>query len=513
MKKFILAMAFTVLIVSACNKSEESSLSNDNESVLVTKETTVSFSQTTPLGRIDLDKNIKAIIQTNNDFHWEWVDAYTLWSALNYGNHSLAIGYKPAFENNVDDKIHQLNLSSGKWKAVHDAILQLVLDELKKSGQQNVLLSDILVEDDPVLPIITLRVTSKEVLLKLYNLENIRYLEPLDYYPASAAIESSSGCGGSTTTLNTADYTTITPNCRLPWNFNNLNIPAAWNVSQGAGVKIGVIDAGISSSQSLLGADFTNGASAGTRTITSGYTYGTSTYTSCTHGTSMCGLAAGPRNGLNSSTGVAYLSSLHFIHGCEDVVLDKSAEKTGVKNALKQMGDMADLKIISMSIGSPFSSGVLQDGCTYAYNMGKLIFAAAGTSFSWTSWWGVIYPAAYSQCIAVTGVNESSQTCSDCHDGSQVKFTVPMERNASTSRNSVSLPPSGTVPTYIGGSSAATSTAAGIAALVWSAKPTLTRTQVYDCMKNTAQYYPTPNASRGYGNINAGAAVNLALTY
>ncbi|MBK8416854.1 MAG: hypothetical protein IPL22_21500 [Bacteroidetes bacterium] len=38
----------------------------------------------------------------------------------------------------------------------------------------------------------------------------------------------------------------------------------------------------------------------------------------------------------------------------------------------------------------------------YAYGLGKFILAAAGTSFSWTSWWGVIYPAAYSSCVAVT---------------------------------------------------------------------------------------------------------------
>ncbi|MBL0065438.1 MAG: hypothetical protein IPP38_10570 [Bacteroidetes bacterium] len=120
------------------------------------------------------------------------------------------------------------------------------------------------------------------------------------------------------------------------------------------------------------------------------------------------------------------------------------------------MGDLNDIKIISMSIGTPFSSGTLKDGVTYAYNKGKLIFAAAGTSFSWTSWWGVIYPAALSQCQAVTGVTESSSTCSDCHDGSQVDFTIPMQRNGNSNRTSLSLAPSGFNPTYIGGSSCAT---------------------------------------------------------
>jgi hypothetical protein len=226
----------------------------------------------------------------------------------------------------------------------------------------------------------------------------------------------------------------------------------------------------------------------------------------------MSGLAAGPRNNQNATTGVAYQSSLHFIHACDDVVLDASAEKTGVKNALIRMGDIADLKIISMSVGSPFGSQVLLDGATYAYNKGKFICAAAGTSYSWTAWWGVIYPAAYSQCFAITGVTDGGSTCSDCHDGSQVKFTIPMQRSGNTNRTSLSLTLNNNSPTYIGGSSAATATLAGIASLVWSVKPTLTRQQVFDILKNTSQF-SSPTGNHGYGNPNAAAAVALALTY
>ena len=87
-----------------------------------------------------------------------------------------------------------------------------------------------------------------------------------------------------------------------------------------------------------------------------------------------------------------------------------------------------------------------------------------------------------------------------------------MERNASSSRNSISLAPSGNVGTYIGGSSCATATAAGIAALVWSARPNMTRAQLQTCLTNTSQYYPSKNGSRGYGNLNAGSAVNYAVS-
>jgi hypothetical protein len=287
-------------------------------------------------------------------------------------------------------------------------------------------------------------------------------------------------------------------------------VPAAWTVSQGLGMTIGVIDAGISSSQTLLSSGFNNGESNVGRSISTDYTLGSSPFNACYHGTAMSGLATGPRNASNATTGVAYKSNLHFIRACNDVILDLSSEKTAVKNACIRMGDRSDVRIISMSIGAPFGSGVLKDGVDYAYARGKLIMAAAGTSLTWTSWWGVIYPAAYSSCVAITGVKESGAKCGTCHDGSQVLYTITMERNASSSRNSLSLPFSGTNPTYIGGSSAATSTAAGIAAVVWSTKPNMTRAQVMTCMTNTAQFYPTRNSTKGYGNLNASSAVTYA---
>ena len=465
-----------------------------------------------PLSQEDLDRVVISTLEQRNDMRWEWMDLHTLWSALQYNDHSLAIGYQPATSGPLDDVLHAVNIKSPEWRAVHDALIDRILELLNKDRTTAPLeLRDILVEDDPVLPILTLRITDKHVLTHLQNLRNVRYLEPLDYWPAADDQRSTSGCGASTTTVNNADVTTITPNARLPWNFNNHQIPAAWASSTGNGITVGVIDAGLSSNQDLLGSAFNNGSSNVGRSVTTGYTFGSSAYSSCTHGTSMAGQAVGPRNANGATTGVAYHSGLHFIRGCEDVVLNLSSEQLGVKNAMVALGNSTTVRVISMSVGTPFSSGVLADGVNYAHGKGKMLMAAAGTSFSWTSWWGVVYPAALSKCVAVTGVKENGSKCSSCHDGSQVDLTVIMERNASSSRSSVSLPSSGTTPRYIGGSSSATATAAGIAALVWSVDPSRTREQVLQCLTSTAQFANAPSSSKGYGNINAAAAVNCAL--
>lgn len=513
-KVFYTLLACSLLAILSCNKSELEPQDADNplnKPVLVEKKNPVAPPlDQQPLTREAIDAAILDLVHQHNDFRWQWVDIHFIWSAAQFGDHSVAIGYKPAHIADVKPILHEVDLQEPEWKAVHDALLQLVSEGLGNAKPE-----DFVIEDDPKLPILTLHLTDLNVLAKLSNLENVRYIEPLDYRPAEWEEDmnrSTSGCGGSSEPLNSSDWTTISPTCRQPWNFNNVNIPGAWGTSQGLGMKIGVIDAGISSSQNLLGSNFNNGDSNVGRTVTTGYTWGTSAFSTCTHGTSMSGLAVGPRNNMNASTGVAYKASLHFIRGCEDVVLDKSSERTGVKNALVQMGDNSTIKIISMSIGTPFYSSVLEDGCIYAYNKGKMIFAAAGTSFSWTSWWGVVYPAAFSQCNAITGIDESGNTCTTCHDGSQVDFTVTMERNANDERTSLSLAQSGTTPTYIGGSSCSTAMAAGIAALVWSARPSLTREQVFTCLKNTAANYPNPNSDHGWGKLNASAAVALGLT-
>jgi hypothetical protein len=513
-KPYVLIMALLVFFSAGCQRQQQQQLVDEAQGLngkLVEREIAVAVPQGDPISKSKVDEYTKEMYIANGDFRWEQADFKMLWSAIQYGDQSVAIGYQPADYVGIENTIHQLKIGQGVWKEVHDALLNFIASELAKQGLSSDVRA-ILVDDDATLPIITLKLTDRHVLTALRNLKNVRYIEPLDYTHDDVLSEdrSTSGCSASTYALNTADYTTTTPNAILPWNFGLMNIPSAWSTTQGQGITIGVIDAGIQSSQSLLGADFNNGDSNVGRVITTDYTFGSSAYSTCSHGTAMSGLAAGPRNALGATTGVAYKSSLHFIRGCEDVVLDRSVERTGVKNALVKMGNRTDVKVISMSIGNPFYSSVLEDGVNYAWGMGKMMMAAAGTSFSWTSWWGVVCPASLSRCVAITGVKENFGTCASCHDGSQVDFTMTMERSTNSSRNTLSLNTSGYEAKYIGGSSCATAMAAGVASMVWSINPNFTREQVYNYLLTTSQYYPNPNGSRGYGNLNAGAAVSAA---
>jgi len=218
---------------------------------------------------------------------------------------------------------------------------------------------------------------------------------------------------------------------------------------------------------------------------------------------------ASPRNDNGQPVGVAYNCNLIAYRGTSDVVLDGYHEQKGVANALKALADRSYLKVISMSIGHIFTIGKIEDAIKYAYGKGKLIIAAGGTSTSFTNWAGVIFPAWMSETVAVTGITDASgyNECEVCHKGSQIDFTVIMERNNNTDRHSVCLGFYEGQKSYIGGSSVATSTTAGMAALIWERHPTWTRAQIFQKMKESASLYPNKSSKFGYGNIDALQAV------
>ena len=95
---------------------------------------------------------------------------------------------------------------------------------------------------------------------------------------------------------------------------------------------------------------------------------------------------------------------------------------TEFKTAFTNLANNASVKVISMSMGNIVSVGKIEDGIKYAYSKGKLIFCAAGTSTSFTTFAGVIFPAWMPEAVAVTGIKDTStyQACDVCHTGSKV---------------------------------------------------------------------------------------------
>jgi hypothetical protein len=469
---------------------------------------------------------IKATMHDGEVFDWTSLNDNELFSAGVSGDSLFTFGYWIGDKADAPTQIGILDTDSEKWKAHFDDILNELIALEEKASGEILTREDLLVFGEPeFVPQATLRLRSLTSIAFLRKHQDTRYIEPMGFDPEASELSqrSGSGCsgGGPNYSIPSADFTTVSPSVKVPWNFDLHNIPQAWSHSQGDNVRVQIIDTGSSDDQDNLGSQFASGWSGGRSISRQSTLYSGSWWwrrldspnDQCGHGTRMSGLATAPRGSDGNAVGVAYKSDLTTIRAVSDVVISGSNESNGVKNALIIAGNSSSTKIVSMSIGTPFTNGTVRDGIYYAYNRGKMIFAAAGTSFSWTSWYGVIFPANMSQTVAVTGVKENLpfQRCNNCHDGSQVDFVVHMQRNSNNDRLTLALANSGNQPTYSGGSSCATATTAGVAALVWSKYPGWSRNQVFTRLKQSASNYPSRDNNFGWGAIDALQAVTVPL--
>lgn len=507
MRNYLLISLFaTTLLLSGCSDEQVTTeLTNAQE----------------PISKTDIDQFVYDQLEKTGEFFWKTTDDRMLWSAAVLSDSILSIGYQPIEEKNVDERLHLIDIQNDAWKKVRTDLIELIVSETNKVfPTKNYTAKDLMpFGEETVLPFIDIKIWDEKLIAKLRQLPEVRYMDAIGYITEDmeTRLRSDSGCDAEPDAIPASEYTTITPNAKVPWNFNNLNIPAAWSRSTGAGIGVALIDTGTSPDQPKVGSQFNQGQSTG-RTLTRLGFYVSGWFTStpdgpndqCGHGTQMSGLIAAPRGTDGTTVGVAYKCNLVAMRAVDDVVILGSSETNGVTNAVRNAADRSNVKILSMSIGTPFSSGQISDAIKYAYGKGKLIIAAAGTSTDFTSWYGVIFPATMAETVAVTGVKEGSPlvACDVCHVGSKVEFVAPMQRRASD-MTSLTLAFYGNTPTTIGGSSAATATTAGIAALIWGANVNQTRAQVLDKMRRAASLYPSRSSSFGYGYVNAGTAVNL----
>ncbi len=512
MKKLITASA-CILIFAACNKT--STLDQINTNAV---DNAAGVQLQTPQ---QITAFIKKVLNSKEEFNWSDAPDITVYSAVMHSSdHMVSVGYKPADEKNVEQRLTKINIHDNKWSATKMQVIQLILQQ-ERAVHPQLKAEDIEVWKENKLPVIDVKIDNINTIKLLRNSKLIRYVEPMGYEPEdfdkalynqmSTAL--GAGCGGydgETNLQEGDDYKNIAPGAKQSWNYMYHNIPQAWKISTGAGIKIMVIDTGVSPDQDNMNSQFNQGYSSG-RTIQKIFTLpgATSADDNCGHGTAMSSTATAPRCIDGNSCGIAYNSNLVVCKAVNDVIINSSDEVKGVSDAYTYAADDASIKIISMSVGRLTTSSQIKDAIQYAYDKGKLMFCAGGTSTDFTTWIGVIFPATLPTVEAITGVQNVSplKACGDCHKGTQIDFVIVMEKT-SDKLNPLCNAVSGDVPSTVGGSSVATSSSAGIAALVWSAHSTETREQIVQRLTTTASSYPTKNKNFGYGKLNALAAIN-----
>lgn len=461
---------------------------------------------------------IASQIKQTGQFHWNTASDKMLWSALEYSDHVVSLGYR------VDEEIGSKRYQQQR-QVVRDLLLDKIYD-LEKKGDPSFSREAMELWPETMLPLLNVRITSFEAMLTLRRDPLVRYLEPMGYetHLHHGLTERQSGCYRNLpdrSLLAGVDYGVVSPFAKASWNYPWHGLLDAWRTVSGTGVTIFLIDTGISYEQENLGSQFNQGFSQKRRlekivTLPRKQLFGfinvgplETPEDRCGHGTAMAGVLAAPRGVDGNMTGVAYNANLVSCRASEDVFIDEARELRGVSDAFVQAGNRADVKIISMSMGRITVSSQLRDAILFARARGKLIFCAAGTSLPFTAnWSGVIFPASMSEVQAVTGVKASSpvEACIECHSGPEVDFVVVMQR-ASDKKHPLTVSDTGDDPSTVGGSSVATATMAGMAALLWSKYPWWSATELLSKLQQHSSYFPSRHHRWGWGLFQPAQAV------
>ncbi len=233
----------------------------------------------------------------------------------------------------------------------------------------------------------------------------------------------------------------------LPWGITRVNAQGAWGKTQGAGVKVVVIDTGIDYNHADLKPIIKGGYNVITKTADFMDDHG--------HGTHCSGTIAGQGQVINGTAiwGVAPKVDLYGVK-----VLDANGSGTfddviaGMQWAVTNHMDVA-----SMSLGASQGNPSLEAAVKAMKDNGVALIAAAGNSGGDGTTDTVGYPAHYDGAIAIAASDSSDQVADFSSRGPDVALIGP-------GVDVLSLAPGGGTAT-MSGTSMATPHNAGLAAL------------------------------------------------
>jgi thermitase len=245
------------------------------------------------------------------------------------------------------------------------------------------------------------------------------------------------------------------------WALPKIQAPAAWDLGQGAGVQVAVLDTGVDMRHTDLAGQVVAGPDMVDRDEQPQDEQG--------HGTHVAGTIAALTNNNLGVAGVAPAAKVLAIR-----VLDAQGSGSlsdiadGVLEAVKR-----GAKIINMSLGGDSDGQTLRAAIAEATAAGVLVVVAAGNDNTSRA----TYPAAYPGVLAVGATTASDQRASFSNYGTYVGIAAPGDRILSTKL--------GGGTTSLSGTSMASPHVAAAAALVWGANPSLTAAQVRAALTRT----------------------------
>ena len=298
------------------------------------------------------------------------------------------------------------------------------------------------------------------------------------------------------------------------WVLNMMNVPVAWQQTEGGGVTVAVIDSGVLGDISDLAGSVSGGPNyTGISTRSSNPNWGV-------HGTWMASLIAGHGHPAGSDSGVigiaprARILSVRVIPDRTDPRYRQYSreQEPNIQDSLARGIEYAvqhGAKVISMSIGYSAPNGAVKQALADAFARGVVVVASAGNSgaqggTSDVSQAPESFPADYPGVISVGAVKSTGAVAGFSSDNLSVVVAAP----------GVSVPAQGRDGQYwwVSGTSPACALVAGVAALIKSKYPDLAPRLVAQALTTTTTDRPAKGYDNqvGFGIVDAAAALAKA---
>ena len=284
---------------------------------------------------------------------------------------------------------------------------------------------------------------------------------------------------------------------------NDYGFTKAWAQSQGAGIKVAVIDTGIDASHPALEGAVAGGTDVSGLGTPDGLTpVGQNSY----HGTMVASLIAGRGNPGDESAGVlgtapkAQLLSVSMAFGVEGVDTDSQIAEAIIW-AVDNGARVINLSLTRNSVSWPKS---WDEAFLYAFENDVVIVAAVGNRLDGTE--QVSAPATIPGVIAVAGVDiEANASELSSTSGFTIGVTAPSE-------DLVAAYPGGEYRIWSGTSGAAP-IVSGMVALIRSLYPEMDAANVVNrvIQSATKDGFENYSSAYGYGLIDAEAALRIEL--
>lgn len=285
------------------------------------------------------------------------------------------------------------------------------------------------------------------------------------------------------------DFFPNDPDWSNQWGPQKIEVDSAWNMTLGdPSILVAIVDTGIDWNHPDLADNY----------VPLGYDWVNNDPDPMDdhgHGTHCAGVIAAVAN---NSVGIAGLAQVRIM---AEKCLDESGSgsSSDVARAIIHAVDQG-ADIISCSLGSYRKNTLLYESVRYAHERDVLVVAAAGNDAIDSKH----FPAAYDEVLAITATDQNDAPASFTNFGFWVKVAAPGVDIYSTIWDDSYA--------YASGTSMAAPHVSGVAALIWSQFPNMTRDQVWAQLQNAVDDLGNPgfDVYYGFGRINARKAVEQA---